>query len=127
MAEAPYELSITRYIDAPPEKVWQIMTERLTEWWCPKPWSTEIIDLDWRSGGRCAITMHGPDGEEMPNEGLFLEVTPGRRFVTIDAVDSNLNPQGPFMIGLWEITPEGEGTRYKGSARHWTEEAMEQH
>jgi uncharacterized protein YndB with AHSA1/START domain len=26
------ELSVTRYIDAPPARVWQIMTERMTEW-----------------------------------------------------------------------------------------------
>jgi hypothetical protein len=31
------------------------------------------------------------------------------------------------MIGIWSIEPEGSGTRYTASARHWTEEAMRQH
>jgi uncharacterized protein YndB with AHSA1/START domain len=50
-AEKTRELSITRHIAAPPEKVWQVMTERMTEWWCPKPWTTEIVELDRRPGG----------------------------------------------------------------------------
>jgi uncharacterized protein YndB with AHSA1/START domain len=35
-ADNGWELSITRYIAAPPEKVWDIMTNRIEEWWCPK-------------------------------------------------------------------------------------------
>ena len=96
------ELSVARYIDAPPARVWQIMTERLTEWWCPKPWMVEVIEQDWRPGGRSAMIMLGPNGEEMPHEGIFLEVTPGRRFVTTDALDSRWRPRGPFMVGIWE-------------------------
>ena len=127
MPQAPYELSVTRHIAAPPERVWQIMTERLPEWWCPKPWTTEVIEQDWRAGGRNATVMRGPNGEEHPGEGIFLEVTPNRRIVFTDAMTSDWTPQGPFMIGLFEIEPEGDGTRYKASARHWTEEAFQQH
>ena len=31
------------------------------------------------------------------------------------------------MVGIWEIAPEGDGTRYTASARHWSEEACRQH
>lgn len=127
MSEAPYELSVTRHIAAPPERVWQIMTERLAEWWCPKPWTTEIIEQDWRAGGRTSTVMRGPNGEEIPGEGIFLEVIPNRRFVFTDAVTSDWTPQGPFMIGLFELAAEGDGTRYSARARHWTEEACQQH
>lgn len=41
-----YELSVERHIDAPPVEVWQVMTERITEWWCPKPWTTTINMLE---------------------------------------------------------------------------------
>lgn len=122
-----YELSVTRHINAPPEQVWQLMTERLAEWWCPKPWRVEIIEQEWRAGGRTAVVMHGPEGEKLPAEGIFLEVTPGRRFVFTDAVNTQWQPQQPFMIGLFEIAPEEGGTRYTASARHWTEEARQQH
>ncbi|MEZ5654751.1 MAG: SRPBCC domain-containing protein [Sphingobium sp.] len=124
----PLELFVETYIDASPEKVWDIMTKRMEEWWCPKPWRTEIVEQDWRAGGRDAMIMRGPnEGEEHPTEGIFLEVTPGVRFVSTDAVNYKMEPQQPFMIGTWEIFPEGSGTRYRASARHWTEEARNQH
>ncbi|MET0364518.1 MAG: SRPBCC family protein [Sphingobium sp.] len=121
------ELSVTRYIAAPPEKVWHVLTERQTEWWCPKPWRVEIVEQDRRAGGRASMTMVGPDGEVMPQEGIYLAYEEGRRFVTTDALNAALEPQGPFMVGIWEIEPEGDGTRYTARARHWTAEAMEQH
>src|SRR3546814_19582260 len=31
------------------------------------------------------------------------------------------------MIGIWEIEPEGEGTRYTSRARHWSDETRKQH
>lgn len=125
------ELSVTTLIDARPEKVWQVMTERMTEWWCPAPWTVTLDAIDLRSGGRCAMTMHGPEGETMPSDGIFLEVVPGVRFVTTDAVvrdaGGRLAAAGPFMIGGWEIAPEAGGTRFTGWARHWTDEARAQH
>ena len=39
-AAAPFELAIERHIDAPPQTVFKVWTERLEEWWAPKPWTT---------------------------------------------------------------------------------------
>ncbi len=122
-----HELSITRVIAASPAKVWDVMVNRQAEWWCPRPWRAEVVAQERRAGGRASITMHGPDGEVMPHEGIFLAWDEGRRFVSTDAVTADFQPAGPFMIGIWEIVPEGDGTRYTASARHWTEEAMRQH
>lgn len=131
MSTSPKQLSVSILIDAPPETVWEVMTTRTADWWCPAPWRVTLDAFDLRAGGRCAMTMHGPDGEVMPSDGIFLEVVPGRRFVTTDAVvrdeAGRLDASGPFMIGGWEIEPEGSGTRYTGWARHWTDEAREQH
>ncbi len=122
-----HELSVTRFIAAPPGKVWDVMANRQEEWWCPRPWSIEMIAQERRAGGRSAMIMRGPDGEEMPQEGIFLAWEEGRRFVTTDALTSDFRPAGPFMVGIWEIEPEGDGTRYTASARHWSEETMRQH
>lgn len=121
------ELSITRTIAAPPEKVWDVMVNRQEEWWCPKPWYITIVEQDRRPGGRSAMTMHGPEGEVMPQEGIYLAWDEGRRFAATDAVTGDLVPSGPFMIGIWEVEPDGEGSRYTARARHWTEEARNQH
>lgn len=121
------ELSVTRIIAAPPEVVWDVMVNRQEEWWCPRPWRTEIVAQERRAGGRSAMIMRGPDGEEMPQEGIVLAWEEGRRFATTDAIVGDLEPAGPFMIGIWEIAPEGDGTRYTARARHWSDEARAEH
>jgi uncharacterized protein YndB with AHSA1/START domain len=122
-----HELSITRLIAAPPAKVWEVLATRQDEWWCPTPWRAEVEFQDKRPGGLCKMTMFGPDGEVMPQNGIYLAYEEGRRFVTTDAVVDDFQPAGPFMIGIWEIAPEGNGTRYTATARHWTEETCRQH
>ena len=122
-----FELSIERLIDAPVDAVWRAYTEHLAEWWCPKPWTVEIVEHDWRAGGRSALIMRGPNGEEMPQEGVFLEVVPKERVVFTDAFRTGWIPQGPFMVGFMEFTPQGDKTHYRAGARHWSAETMEQH
>ena len=121
------ELSVTRYIAAKPDKVWDIMVNRQEDWWCPKPWRAEIDEADRRPMGVCNMTFYGPDGEQSPQNGIYLAYDEGKRFVTTDAITADFQPSGPFMIGIWEIEPEGDGTRYTARGRHWTEETMKQH
>lgn len=45
MAET-HELSINRLIAASPDKVWDVLADRTSEWWCPAPWRAEV---DWAS------------------------------------------------------------------------------
>lgn len=122
------ELSVTCFIAAPPAKVWDVLANRMEEWWCPTPWRVTIDHQDRRAGGRCAMTMHGPNGEVMPSEGIYLAWEEGRRIVSTDALSgADFDPSGPFMVGFWEIEPEGDGTRYTARAKHWTAEARQQH
>ena len=76
------ELTVTRYIDAPPETVWDAMTRRQEEWWCPKPWRAEFDVNERRPGGRNEVKMYGPEGEVHPHNGIYLAWDEGRRFVT---------------------------------------------
>ena len=122
-----HELSVTRLIDAPTDKVWQVMTERTDEWWCPKPWRAEV---DWgprAPGGRTHTTMYGPGGEKNEHPGFILAWDERRRIAVTDAIEGDLEPAGPFMLGIWEIAAEGCGTRYTGRARHWSSESMAHH
>lgn len=122
-----FELAVERRIAAPPATVWAIMTERLTEWWCPRPWTTSIRSLDWHAGGDANLTMNGPDGEVHEQDGVILEYTPGERFVFTDALVRGWIPSGPFMVGTFEITADGDGTLYRATARHWTAQARDEH
>lgn len=122
-----FELSVTRLIEADPAKVWDGLVNRTDEWWCPKPWRAEV---NWGSrtpGGRTHTTMYGPNGEKNEHPGFILAWDEGRRIAVTDAIEGDLEPSGPFMLGIWEIIPEGNCTRYTGRARHWTPEAMAHH
>lgn len=92
------------------ELVWRVMTDRQTEWWCPVPWRADVVEQDWHAGGQTAMVFKGPDGGEMPQDGFFLEVTPGVQFASTDACTrsevGNWVPSEPFMIGTWELPPK---------------------
>jgi uncharacterized protein YndB with AHSA1/START domain len=122
-----YELTVTRHIDAPRSVVWQAFTDRMAEWWAPTPWTTEIVERDMRAGGRSAMVMRGPGGEEAPMEGVFLEVKPAELVVFTDAFTVGWVPQGPFFVGIMAFEDDGSGTRYTARARHWTEESYQGH
>ena len=122
-----YDLSITRLIAAPPAAVWRAWTEDTGAWFCPAPWKAEFLDQDLVAGGRSTIVMRGPNGEENRLEGVYLEVVPERRIVSTDAFTAGWMPAGPFMVRIDDFVPEGDGTRYTATARHWTQEARDSH
>ncbi|WP_426165565.1 SRPBCC domain-containing protein [Sandarakinorhabdus sp. DWP1-3-1] len=128
MAEA-HELSVSHHIAAPPAVVWRAFTEHLTEWWCPRPWTSEIRALEWRPGGAFDIAMKGPDGEGGGGAGVVLEVTPERRFVFTSALAPGWQPQEDFkMVGIFEFAPAADGgTDYRATARHWDEATKQTH
>ena len=126
-ADNAWELRIERIIPAPPEKVWDVMANRIEEWWCPKPRRAEFSTLERRAGGASICTMYGPDGEVHPHPGTVLAWDEGRRFAFTDAITGDLMPAGPFMIGIWSVEAEGDGTRYTALCRHWNEADCKRH
>lgn len=126
-----HELKLVREIDAPREKIFKAWTvpELMKEWLCPLPWRVTEAELDARPGGRCNNTMEGPDGEVIPNQGVFLEVVENEKLVFTDAFTEGWIPTGkPFMVGvvLLEELPGGR-TRYTAKALHWSEEDRKAH
>ena len=127
---AQHELVLTRLIDAPREKLFRAWTEPelMKQWFCPRPWTTPVIETDVRPGGSSYILMRGPDGTEMPNRGVYLEVVKNERLVFTDAYTSAWVPSAkPFFTGIITFEDEGGKTRYTARARHWTREDRETH
>ena len=126
------ELVLARIVDATPEQVYRVWTtpERYGEWFCPKPWRAEVEKMDLRPGGAAVTTMHGPNGEVMPNPGIYLEVVPGRKLVFTDAYTEGWVPaeDGGMMTAVLTFEPHGDGqTRYVARCGHPTVAKRQQH
>lgn len=129
-ASSHYQLSLTRLIDALPEKVYQawVDPEMMKEWFCPRPWRVTHVESEVRPGGSSLVIMRGPEGQEFPNRGVYLEVIPGKKLVFTDAYVSAWVPsEKPFMTAVVTFENEGGKTRYTATAHHWNEADKQQH
>lgn len=127
---AKHELVLTRQIDAPPRLVFRAWTdpELMKHWFTPRPWTTPHIETDVRPGGSSYILMRGPDGEEHPNRGVYLEVVPDRKLVFTDAYVRAWEPSPkPFMTGILTFEPQNGKTLYTARVLHWSEEDRARH
>lgn len=124
-------LSLDRVLQAPRERIWRCWTEPplLCQWFCPRPWGVSEAQIELHAGGRFFVRMKGPQGEDVPSPGVFLEVVPGRRLVFTDAfVQAWLPSAKPFMVGEIELADAPEGhTRYAARAHHWNAQDKEAH
>jgi uncharacterized protein YndB with AHSA1/START domain len=124
------ELVLTRLIDAPHEKLFRAWTdpELLKQWFAPLPWTTPVAELDVRPDGANLVVMRGPDGNEFPNRGVYLEVVANERLVFTDAFTEAWQPsQKPFMTAILTFEDEAGKTRYTARLRHWTIADREAH
>jgi uncharacterized protein YndB with AHSA1/START domain len=123
------ELSISRIIDAPRERVFEIWTTRLPDWWGPHGMTTPVCEMDLRTGGSFRTVMRAPDGTEYPTRGIFLEVAAPERIVFTDAFDPGWLPHPDIFfaaISTFEELPGGR-TKFTACALHWTAESREKH
>lgn len=129
----PRDLTLRLTIAASREKVWRCWTEgRLLErWFTPAPWTTPKAVVDARTGGKSFILMRGPDGTEVENHGIYLEVVPLQKLVFTDAYrDAETWTPGdkPFLTAIVTFADDGAGgTVYEARVRHWSLEDRDTH
>jgi uncharacterized protein YndB with AHSA1/START domain len=124
------ELTLTRLIDAPREKLYKAWTDPvlLSQWFTPPPYKTEVKHMDVRPGGASLIIMRGPNGEEMLNRGVYLDVVKNEKLVFTDAFTEAWVPsEKPFMVGTITFADEDGSTRYTAVVRHWRVADRETH
>jgi uncharacterized protein YndB with AHSA1/START domain len=126
-----HQLVLNRILDAPREKVYRAWTEPelLKQWFAPLPYTTPLAELDVRPAGANLIVMRGPDGNEFPNRGVYLEVIPNEKLVFTDAYTTAWEPsQKPFMTVILTFEDAGAGkTNYTARVQHWSEEDRRTH
>ena len=124
------DLVLERVIDVPRDLVWDAWTkpEHVRKWFTPAPWTVTDCEIDLRPGGVFRTAMRSPDGEEFPNVGCYLEVTPKSRLVWTDALLPGYRPaENPFFTAIVTLEPSGSGTRYTVVAIHRDEAGRRRH
>ena len=125
------DLVITRLLKAPRAKLWGAWTDpkMLKEWWCPKPWTTEVRAFELRPGGHFHTVMRGPDGGTSDNPGSFLEVLPQQRLVFTSMLVGGWRPNTPWMpfTAIVTMADEAGGTRYVATVMHPDQATRDKH
>jgi uncharacterized protein YndB with AHSA1/START domain len=117
------ELTIARFIDAPPAIVWKAWStpDHLAKWWIPAPIECKVIKLDLRPGGGFETRMREGSGPFQPHvEGCFLDIVPEARLVFTTVLTEGWRPAEPWLALTAIITfkAEGGGTRYAAHVLH---------
>ena len=128
-SESNFDLRLAVEIDAPPERVFELWTTRLSDWWGPHGMTTRVVAMDLRAGGAFQTVMRTPDGTEIPTRGVFLEVVANRRIVFTDAYEPSWKPApGHFMTAVIDFVPvPGGRTLLAACARHKSAEDRATH
>ncbi len=124
------DLVLTRDINAPRELLYECWTtpKHIKHFFVPRPHKVIACHLDVRVGGACNTTFE-VDGNEMENNGIYLEVIPNEKLVFTDAYTEGWKPKpDPFMTAIILFEDAGNGrTKYTAIARHRNAETAETH
>ena len=95
------QILITREFDAPKHLVYRAMTtpELVKRWWHAKRGEVSLVEIDLRVGGKWRYVMVADDGSEVGFHGVYRELVPDERIVTIETYE-----------GLPEGVSEEEGS-----------------
>lgn len=126
------DLEISRLLRAPRALLWKVWSDpaHLKEWWCPKPWTTEVLAFDMVPGGAFHTLMRGPDGGVSDNPGAFLEIVPMERIVSTSMLLGGWRPAADVwmpMTAIITFADEGAGTRYHALVKHRDKAGRDEH
>lgn len=96
------------FVAATPAAVFAALSDpaRVARWWGPDGFTNTIHRFDFRPGGSWLLTMHGPDGNDYPNESRFTRLVPGELF-EIEHLSGH-----HFLLSI-ALSPSGQGTEVR--------------
>lgn len=101
--------SRSRFIAATPAQVFAAISDpaRVARWWGPDGFTNTIHQFDFQADGTWLLTMHGPDGQDYPNESHFTRIVPSE-LVEIEHLSGH-----HFILSI-ALRPFEQGTQV-----HW--------
>lgn len=104
------QITLTRLIAAPAQKIWQCWTDPaiLPHWFGPEGYSCVTKEIDLRQGGQWRFDMIGPDGKVYPNRHRYTLFDPLKRLEFL--LDDDAAGAEP-IVAVVVLEPETGGTR----------------
>lgn len=103
------DLTLTRVIDAPRERVWTALTEAdsIAQWWGPTGFTAPLVKTDVSVGGASLVCMTAAGFPLMCNSWTYTEIVPGQK-LAFDAgwVDEQGTSVDPRAMGLPADIPD---------------------
>ena len=117
-------LSISKVFNAPVKTVWEAWTnpDHVIQWWAPPGMKINVMEHDFRVGGKWKYSMPMPDGNLFISEGKYLEIEPLKKIVT--TADFKPMTEGVELHVLFEA--DGNKTNFSFSVVHETEDYARQ-
>ena len=111
-AASDREITLTRLIDAPLERVWRAWTDNkeIVQWWGPHGFTNETRSREFKPGGTWKHTMIGPDGARYPNAAKYVEIVEREKIVVINGGGKEFDDKGLNMRATITFAPRGDKT-----------------
>jgi uncharacterized protein YndB with AHSA1/START domain len=103
------DLTLTRTIDAPPERVWSALTQAdsIKQWWGPTGFTAPLVETNVSVGGASLVCMTAPGFPVMCNSWTYTEIVPGRKLAFDQGwVDEQGRTIDPRTMGLPSDIPD---------------------
>ena len=100
------KIMVERDFAAPKPKVWAAWTqsEKLDQWWGPKPWKAETKVFEFSEGGSWLYAMVGPNGEKQWAIEKYISINPEKSFAMEDSFsDENGNIDSSMPMTHWTV------------------------
>lgn len=97
-------LVIERVFNASPERVWEACTnpDLMKQWWGPEGFTSPVIKMDFRVGGKYLNCMRSPEGKDYWSTGVFKDIVPLKKIVYSDSfsdAEGNVVPGTYYGMG----------------------------
>src|SRR6201986_1007364 len=77
-------LTLKKVFNRPVKIVWDawVQPQHIVKWWAPKGMAIDVLEHDFKVGGKWKYAMPMPDGNLFVSEGTYLEIDEYKKIVT---------------------------------------------
>ncbi len=117
-------LTIEKTFNASIQVVWDAWTqsEQILKWWAPNGMDVEVIEHDFKVGGKWKYSMAMPDGNEFISQGTYKEIVELKKIIT--SADFKPMTEGVELQSYFEA--DGGRTKFTFKVVHPTAEYCKQ-